>query len=150
MENLADVLALDQFHDDEGAAVVGVVEVIHSDRVGMTELAGDNGFGLEALQEVRVAGDGVVDNFDGTYLVEGEVAAAVDHAHAADADPAQNFILITNNHAGLQFVRTLQTCLIRWADVVVGGIRFVTGRAVFHGITSAARKAKSRPAARVA
>jgi hypothetical protein len=39
-------------------------------------------------------------------------------------------------------VGALQTGLIRWADVVVGGIRFVTDGAVFHDITSGREEAE--------
>src|SRR3984957_1136341 len=166
MENLADIFAFHQFHDNEGATVIGVVEVVNADRVRMAELSGDHGFRLEALQEVRIPGNGVVDDLDGADFVEGEVPAAIDHAHAADAEPAQNLILVANNHSGLKLVRTLQTSLIRWADVVVARICFMTGGTIFHGshqawITSsidhikrgsrqAARKLKSKPTSKVA
>jgi len=85
----------------------------------------------------HVAGDGTVrnrfvDNFDGADFVECEVTSAVDNAHAADADPIQNLVLVPDDHSGLKFVRILQTGLIRGTHVEISGIRLVTCRAEFH------------------
>src|SRR5271166_5565283 len=139
-QNLADVLALYYFHHDEGAAVLGVVEVVHSDRIRMAELAGDDGFGLEALQEIGISGNAFVDHLDRAHLVERQVPAAIDHAHAANADLIQNLILVADDHPGLKFVRALQASLVRGTHVIVNRICLVTGRTEFHGVTSSGQK----------
>ena len=99
----------------------------------MTKFPGDHGFGLEALQEVCVACDGVANNLDRTHFVEREVLGAVDNAHAADADAILNLIFVADDHAGLKFVCVLQAGLIRRTHVVIARIRLVTCGAVFHG-----------------
>jgi len=86
LENLADILAHHQFHHDEGSAVVGVVEVVHADRVRMPQFAGDDRFLLKALQEVRVPGDLISNDLDRADFVEGEVTGSVDDTHAANPD----------------------------------------------------------------
>ena len=133
LQNLADVLALHQFHDNEGAAIFGVIEVVDSDGIRMPELSSNNRFCLKALQESFIAGNDIIDDFDGAHLVEGEVSAAIYNPHSANAYAVQKLVLIANDHSGLEFVSVLQSGLIRWAHVVVDRIRLMTCRAVFHG-----------------
>jgi hypothetical protein len=107
----------------------------------MPQFPGHHGFLLKTLQEVRIASDDVADNLDGAYLVEGKVPDPVDNAHATDADPIQNLVLIADDHPGLKFVSGLQTGLIRGTHVIVGRIRLMTHGTVFHCITPIGQKA---------
>jgi hypothetical protein len=134
LQNLADVFALDQLHHDEGAPIVGVVEVVHPDRIGMPQFSGDYGFGLETLQEFRIPSDAVVHDLDSAKLIESDVPASVYNTHPPNTDPGENFVFIANDHPWLEFVRGLQAGLIGRTRAVVGGERFVASRAVFHRI----------------
>ena len=71
-KDFPNVPALHQFHDDEGAAVIGVVEIVDSDRVGMTQFPGNDCFGLKSLQEVSIFSNGVVHDLDRADFIESE------------------------------------------------------------------------------
>jgi hypothetical protein len=73
----------------------------------MAQLAGHDSFCLEALQEVLVPGDGVIDNLDRAKLVEGDVPPFVNGSHAPNANSREDLVLVPDDHSRLKLVAAL-------------------------------------------
>src|SRR5579871_2860306 len=139
-----------QFHHNEGAAVLGIVEVVDSDRIRMPQFSRDHCFCLKALQKVGVTGNAVIDDLDGTQFIERNMPPTINGAHAPDSDPLQNFVLVADDHARLKLMRALQTGLIGRTHVVVAGISLMTGGAIFHNVAFSVREEVRQPVAKKA
>ena len=130
-EDFSQAFALNVFHDDEGPSVFGEIEVIHPDRVGMLELSGDNGFALEALEEILV-GQTLIDHFDGANLVEGQMPGPINRGHAAGADFFQDAIFLGNDEPFHDLGAGAQGRVIARTHVEVGGISGTASVAILH------------------
>src|SRR5205085_1785093 len=107
------------------------IEVIHPDRVGMLELSGNNGFALEAFEEILV-GQTLIDHFDGANLVEGQMPGPINRGHAAGADFFQDAIFLGNDEPFNDLGAGAQGGIIARTHVEVGGISGTAGVAILH------------------
>lgn len=115
LEPPAEVLALEQFHDDvQPAAVPAVVE--HRDDVGVVEPAEGDRLRLEPRGQRRVGQAVDVDDLDGHDAVELELAGAEDGAEAAGADHALDLV-------ARQVVRGQDTGALELVGSVGHGVR---------------------------
>ncbi len=81
-QDLLEVLALEQLHDEEGRALGDLVDVADVDHVGVTDAGGGPSLPHEALDEFPIVGHLRAEDLDGHRLAEAEVLALVDAAHA--------------------------------------------------------------------
>ena len=85
LQRLRQILAFDQFHDQEGAVVRGFEAEDRGD-VGMVQRGQHLGFALEAGHAVAVGGEFGRQDLQGDIAVQLGVMGAVDFAHPALAD----------------------------------------------------------------
>ena len=91
IDAIGERLALDELHHEEIETVLVADVVQHAD-VGVVEPRDGDGLALEALAEALVFGQPGRNHLDGDHAVEAGVAAAIDLAHAADAEERQDFV----------------------------------------------------------
>ena len=87
-----DRLAIDEAHDEEHLSA-NFVCPIDGDDIGMAQPGCGAGFTKEALPDRRIVGEVERQGLDRHHPVEPQVAGEVDHAHAAAADLALDFVL---------------------------------------------------------
>jgi hypothetical protein len=90
-EHLAQRLALEQFGNDEGRAVVRA-DVVDRDDVGVVERGDGARFLLEAPQAVGILGEGFGQDLDRDVAAQACVTGAVDDAHPPGAEDAEDFV----------------------------------------------------------
>jgi hypothetical protein len=86
LEDRRQVLALDVLHREVEQAV-DLARVVDGDDVRMLQGGGDPGLAREPLAEAGGLGEVRRDDLDGGPPAQVQVLGAVDHAHAAAADP---------------------------------------------------------------
>jgi hypothetical protein len=91
LELIADLLNALNDHAEEGLASDTLLFVDDED-VGVIELAGRARLLLEAVHAVRVGREGLGDQFDGDIPTEARIAGAVDLAHPAGPEPADDLV----------------------------------------------------------
>ena len=74
--------AVEEFHHDEGAAIL-LADVVNGADVGMIERRRGLGFALKTAQGLGIAGDFIGKELEGDKTVEAGVLRLVNHAHAA-------------------------------------------------------------------
>jgi hypothetical protein len=86
-------VALEKFHGDEGASGIAFAglkrdfaNVVNGADVGVIERGGGLRFAAEAGEGLRVAGDGVGEEFQGDEALEARVLGLIDDAHSATAE----------------------------------------------------------------
>ena len=84
LEAMGERLAVNQFQDEERGALV-LADVVERADVRMRELRDRARFTVEALTELRIGGERVVEDLDSDGAIEAGVACLVDLAHAARA-----------------------------------------------------------------
>jgi len=132
--DLVERAAFDELHDDEGAVVFGVVEVVDADGVGMLELACDDGLVAKALDESGIVHELAVHDLDCCHLLKSFVLHLVDGSHAAGAEFAEHFVFAAENSAGNDLEHLLgERGLIAWTGMVVVWILVPAGGTEFHG-----------------
>jgi hypothetical protein len=92
LQNVGEGAPLDQLHGQERPAVRQHADLVHGGDAGVLQLAGDAGLVAEALGGRRIGRVFRGQHLDGDVAVEGGVAGAVDHAHAAAADLVEQLI----------------------------------------------------------
>ncbi len=91
-EAMLEGLPFEQFHGDEGAALV-LVHIVDGAYVGVIQGGGGEGFALEALDGLRVGGDILRQELQGHAAAEARIFSAEDDAHAAAAEFLQDAIV---------------------------------------------------------
>ena len=91
LQTAAERLALEQFRDDVRRARVGA-DIVDRQDVRVIELPGGARLLLEAMQPARVRRERLGDQLDRDLAPEPWIARAVDLAHAAGAEPADDLI----------------------------------------------------------
>ena len=86
VEDVLQLGALEQLHDEVLHALVGGAELGDLDAVGVVEAGGALGLAVEAFDELGVATKVGVEDLDGDVAAQQDVAAAVHRSHAALAD----------------------------------------------------------------
>ena len=86
------VLAVDEFHDDE-IAVHFIVDAIGLNDIGMIECGDRPGLGEEAIERGPILGDRAGDDFQGHAAIHRHVLGEEDGAHAAFAQPLNELVL---------------------------------------------------------
>ena len=91
--------AVEQFHDDELLAVV-LADVVDRADVRVVERRGDARLAAEAVERFGVGGEIGGQELQRDLAAEADVLGAVDHAHAAGAEPLENLVMGDNgaNH----------------------------------------------------
>ena len=97
----AHVFAIDVFHGDEANAV-RLAKVVNADDVLMSDVAREDQFLLEALQDGRIGGQFWPDHFERDQAVEFPVTRLVDGAHAALSQHTQDLVASAKNNARLK------------------------------------------------
>ena len=91
-DEAAELVTVEELHDDEEAAVV-LAHVVDGDDVGVAEAGAGLGFtekaGAELVGDLDLGGD----DLEGDGAVEDGVMGFVDHAHAAAADAPEDMVL---------------------------------------------------------
>jgi hypothetical protein len=95
---LAQVRAFDEFHGQEGGAVLGNVEVEHLNDVGVPQARHHLGLSAEAQDGVFVAGVLLVQRLDGEQPRQARVRCGVDLAHATSPQRMQDLIRAPKQH----------------------------------------------------
>ena len=85
-------VAVEQLHDEEQQAVVGLAEVGDADAVVVIEARGRARLAVEARDRFGVGGELGAQDLDRDRLVHERVGRAVDGAHAALAEPLEQTI----------------------------------------------------------
>ena len=98
-EERCQVLAIDVFHGDERHAV-DLADVEDAADVGVGNQPRDANLAVKALEEARVAGGLLGEEFESDGLAEGEVGGAVDFAHAAASEESDDAIAAAQQGAG--------------------------------------------------
>ena len=89
---LAEVQAIDEFHDDESQAV-DLAEFMDGNDVRVVESGEGAGFAVEAFGEAGAAGGLRREDFQGDQPVEGGLAGFINGAHPAFSDKTEDFEL---------------------------------------------------------
>ncbi len=92
------VLAVDQLHRQEHAAVV-LADVVDAADVAVRHLARDAHLVVELRQPLRILGDGRRQELQRDVLAEAQILGAVDLAHAAAADQAEDAVALGQQRA---------------------------------------------------
>ena len=90
-QQLAQGPALHQFHDDEGHAGL-VADVMDGQDVGMVQGGSGLGFLLETTQTIAIVAEIGWEDLDRDRAIEASVARAVDLAHSACRERAEDLI----------------------------------------------------------
>jgi hypothetical protein len=78
-----EILAIEEFHGEEGLTMRRRREVKNLDDVGMAKAARDHGLATETTQRLGVGDQLVGDYLDGDSIVQANVQGIVDGAHAS-------------------------------------------------------------------
>ena len=79
---IREALALDQLHDQEGHATVGLLETVKGGDARVIERGEDAGFLLQAREAIRLAGQVLGQGLEGDLAGELDVARAIDLSHS--------------------------------------------------------------------
>ena len=93
-----EVLAVDELHREE-QVIVGLRHVVHAADRGVRDLARQPHLAVEPLETVRVGADPAGQELQRHGLVEAQVVGAVDLAHAAAADQADDAVAAGQHHS---------------------------------------------------
>src|SRR6201999_2271931 len=77
--------AVEKFHGDEGATIVGA-DVVDGADVWVIESGGGAGFALKAIESLRILSEIVGKKFECDEAAEARVFGFVDYAHSATAE----------------------------------------------------------------
>ena len=83
---------LDELHGQERPAIGEGADLVDGRNAGMLQLAGDARLAEEALGGWRIGRVALGQQLDGDVAIEGDVAGAVDDAHAAVADLVKQLV----------------------------------------------------------
>ena len=97
-EDVAEVLAFEELHDEVARAARRLAEVEDVDDVLVADARRALGFLAEARDDLGSARELVAKHLDGDALVDVAVEARVDEAHAALADPALDDQIAAGQH----------------------------------------------------
>ena len=86
-----EVLAVDVLHRQEHVAV-GLADVVHTTDVGVADLSCDADLGAEPRQPIGVGGHKVGQELQRDGLAKGEILGAIDLAHAAASEQAEDLV----------------------------------------------------------
>ena len=100
---LGPLLALEQFHGDEGLPIV-LIDLVDGTNVLVIERGRRPRFHLETLQRLRIPGEIAGQEFQRDAASEFQVLRLVNHAHATTADLPQHAI-VRNGFASQEFSR---------------------------------------------
>jgi hypothetical protein len=100
-DDLGEVAAAEQLHDEVRRAIVGDPGVDDPHDVLMIDVGGGLGLATEALDHVGVCRVLGAQDLDCDGAIERQLPGLVDHAHAADADPSDDRVA-TQHAAGLE------------------------------------------------
>jgi len=100
LHDLAEHEPVNKLHHDEGAAVLGLIDILHLDGVRVPQPAGHNRFTQETLDKFLARPERGVHHLQRPHLVEEKVERLVDATHPAPADLRQDAILVANRRAG--------------------------------------------------
>jgi len=92
-EELAQVHAVHELHEDEKQPVVRAAEIVNGDDAGMVELGEGAGLAGETVGEGGIVAEGAGEDFQRDEAVELALARAIDRAHAAAPDDLENLQL---------------------------------------------------------
>ncbi len=98
-EQRSQVFAIHVFHGNEGHAF-HFADIEHAADVGVGNQAGDAYFAVEALKEAGVVRGFLGQELEGDGLGEHEVGGAIDFAHAAAAEQAENAVAAAEQGSG--------------------------------------------------
>ena len=87
---LREILAFDEFHH-QSLRATGSLETVNRGDVRMVQRRERLGFPLEACESLSVLGERIGQDFDRHLAAKAGVGSAVNHAHAAFADPGGDF-----------------------------------------------------------
>ncbi len=104
----AQAFTLQEFHGDEEAAVLSLVEVGHLDDVGMTQLVGGSGLRAKSLDEPWIFAQIAGEEFKRHADAEKDVVGKVDDTHAALTQFADDAVLTPHQAAESQLARADQ------------------------------------------
>ena len=92
MDDLGEVCALDEFHDEEEMPLRGLPELMDGDDVRVVELGHGAGLAAEAVHEGGVHADLQREELDGDEAVERDLPGLEDRAHAAAPEHGEHFV----------------------------------------------------------
>src|SRR5262249_46257485 len=82
---IAQRIAVDELHGDEGAAVL-FADVVNGANAGMIEGGCGAGFAAKTFEGLRIAGEVVGEEFERDRAIQATVECLVDHTHSAGAE----------------------------------------------------------------
>jgi len=91
-DQFVESLPFEQFHGDEGPAIV-FFDGVNDANTGMIERGGGAGFAEEAFERLWIAVGGFREKFQGDTAAEFGVFGFVDDAHASTAKLAEDFVV---------------------------------------------------------
>ena len=98
-EQRGEIFAVHVLHGDEGHAF-DLADIVNAADVGMGDQAGDADLAVEALEQARIARRLLGQELERDGLAEREVGGAIDLAHAAAAQQADDAIAAAEQRAG--------------------------------------------------
>src|SRR5207245_7267541 len=101
MDEGAEVLALDILHGDE-LHPLGFAQVVNTNYIFVGDLASEEQFLLEAVENSLIAGKIGPNNFQGYWPTQLAVHGFVNRAHSAFAQNFENFVSLSQNRPRLQ------------------------------------------------
>jgi hypothetical protein len=94
---------LDELHGQEGPAVGECADLVHGGDARMLQLSGDACLAEEALGRERIGWVALGQQLDGDIAVEGDIAGAIDDAHAVVADLVDQLVAGRTGGRGRRF-----------------------------------------------
>src|SRR6266705_780487 len=101
MDEGAEILTLDILHGDE-LHPLGFAQVVNADYIFVGDLASEEQFLLEAVENSLIAGKIGPNDFQGDWPTQLAVHGFVDRAHSAFAQNFENFVSLGQNRARLK------------------------------------------------
>src|SRR5262245_33788668 len=90
-DDIRECLAVDQLEDDADDAI-RVFESVHGGDVGMVQRGEQLGLALKTGETIGILRERFGQNLDGDLALQPRIRRAIDFAHSACADQAENFV----------------------------------------------------------
>ena len=132
VENFAQHAPVDKLHDDAVSAVVGLVDVVHADGVGVLKASGHESFTQEPPDEILALRQRRVHDLQRAHFVEEQMEGLVDVPHTAPSHLGENAILVANGSAHCIHRGVVQLRAVERAEGKFIRVRRLAGTAPFH------------------